>query len=300
MRMRLGITVGGETLDELVDDVKAAEADGFAFVTATNVFGHDAVGALSIAGRETDRIELAPGIVPTPPRHPAALAQQALTAQAACRGRFTLGIGLSHQIVIESVFGLSYQAPAKQMEEYLQVLLPLLQGKPVSHSGEFYQVNAELQISDATPVSTLVSAHGPLMLEVAGRLTDGTVTWMVGPRTLGEHTVPGVARAAADAGRPQPRIVAALPIAITDDIDGARQLAEEAFEVYKTLPSYRALLDREGATGPGDVAIVGDESAARAALAGLKDAGVTDFAAVVYSTDEVTRTRTREFLMSEL
>jgi F420-dependent oxidoreductase-like protein len=228
------------------------------------------------------------------------LAQQALTAQAACRGRFTLGIGLSHQIVIESVFGLSYQAPAKQMEEYLQVLLPLLQGKPVSHSGEFYQVNAELQISDATPVSTLVSAHGPLMLEVAGRLTDGTVTWMVGPRTLGEHTVPGVARAAADAGRPQPRIVAALPIAITDDIDGARQLAEEAFEVYKTLPSYRALLDREGATGPGDVAIVGDESAARAALAGLKDAGVTDFAAVVYSTDEVTRTRTREFLMSEL
>ncbi|MFP8881922.1 MAG: TIGR03564 family F420-dependent LLM class oxidoreductase [Myxococcota bacterium] len=298
--MRLGTTVGGETLDEFVDRVKRAEADGFAFVSAPNIFGLDAVGALAIAGRETERIELATGVVPTQPRHPTALAQQALTAQAACRGRFTLGIGLSHQVVIESMFGLSYAAPAKQMEEYLQVLVPLLQGKPASHQGDLYRVNAGLQVPDGTPVPTLVAALGPRMLEVAGRLADGTATWMTGRRTLADHIVPSITRAAAAAGRPQPRIVAALPIAVTHDADAARKVANEAFQMYGTLPSYRAMLDRESAAGPGDVAIVGDEAAVRADLAELRDAGVTDFAAAPFPADEGAVARTREFLLSEL
>ncbi|MGE4608706.1 MAG: TIGR03564 family F420-dependent LLM class oxidoreductase [Myxococcota bacterium] len=298
--MRLGTTVGGETLDEFVDRVKRAEADGFAFVSAPNIFGLDAVGALTIAGRETERIELATGVVPTQPRHPTALAQQALTAQAACRGRFTLGIGLSHQVVIESMFGLSYAAPAKQMEEYLQVLVPLLQGKPASHQGDLYRVNAGLQVPDGTPVPTLVAALGPRMLEVAGRLADGTATWMTGRRTLADHIVPSITRAAAAAGRPQPRIVAALPIAVTHDADAARKVANEAFQMYGTLPSYRAMLDRESAAGPGDVAIVGDEAAVRADLAELRDAGVTDFAAAPFPADEGAVARTREFLLSEL
>lgn len=298
--MRLGTTVGGETLDEFVDQVKRAEADGFAFVSAANIFGHDAVGALTVAGRETERIELATGVVPTQPRHPTALAQQALTAQAACRGRFTLGIGLSHQIVIETMFGLSYAAPAKQMEEYLQVLVPLLQGKPASHQGDIYRVNAGLQVPDGTPVPTLVAALGPRMLEVAGRLADGTATWMTGRRTLADHIVPSICKAAAAAGRPSPRIVAALPVAITNDADAARAVANEAFAMYGSLPSYRAMLDREGAAGPGDVAIVGDEAAVRAGLAELRNAGVTDFAAAPYPADEGAVARTREFLISEL
>ena len=298
--MRLGITVGGETLHEFVNQVKQAEADGFAFVSAANIFGHDAVGALTVAGRETECIELATGVVPTPPRHPTALAQQALTAQAACSGRFTLGIGLSHKLVIESMFGLSYKAPAKQMEEYLNVLIPLLQGKPASHQGDIYRVSAGLQVPDAAPVPTLVAALGPRMLEVAGRLADGAATWMTGRQTLAEHTVPGITRSAADAGRPQPRIVAALPVAITNDADAAREVGNKMFQMYGTLPSYRAMLDREGAAGPGDVALVGDESAVRSAFGELRDAGVTDFAAAPFPADDGAMARTREFLLSEV
>jgi len=298
--MRLGITVGGQTLDEFVGQVRRAEDDGFAFVSAANIFGHDAVGALTVAGRETQRIELATGVVPTPPRHPTALAQQALTAQAACGGRFTLGIGLSHKIVIENLFGLSYANPAKQMEEYLQVLVPLLNAKPAAYQGDIYRVNAGLQVPDAAPIPTLVAALGPRMLEVAGRLADGTATWMTGPKTLADHIVPRITRAASAAGRPQPRVVAALPVAVTNDADAARGDANQTFSLYGTLPSYRAMLDREGAEGPGDVAIVGDETAVRAAFRRLRDAGVSAFAASPFSADEATAARTREFLLSEL
>jgi len=298
--MRLGTTVGGETLDEFVKSVKKAEADGFAFVSAANIFGHDAIGALSIAGRETKKIELSTGVVPTPPRHPAALAQQALTCQAACGGRFTLGIGLSHQIVIENMYGLSYAKPAKQMEEYLSVLVPLLSGKPAAFNGDLYKVNMALQIPDGTPVSTIVAALGPRMLEVAGRLADGTATWMTGRQTLADHTVPAITKSAKAAGRPAPRIVAALPIAIASDPAKAREAANKSFAIYGQLPSYRAMLDREGAAGPGDVAIVGDEAALRAGLQALRDAGVTDYAASPFEAEKGSAKRTLEFLKSEM
>ena len=301
--MRIGTMAGmnpNGTLDDFVADAKQAEADGFAFLSVPNIFGHDAIGAITVAGRETERIELTTGVVPTPPRHPTALAQQALTAQAACRGRFTLGIGLSHKIVIETLFGLSYAQPAKQMEEYLEVLMPLLHGKPASYQGDLYQVNAGLQVPDASPVQTIVAALGPRMLSIAGRLADGTATWMTGPRTLADHIVPSITRAAEAAGRPQPRIVAGLPVAITNDAAAAREFANKAFQMYGTLPSYRAMLDREGVAGPGDVAIVGDEAAVRSALGELRDAGVSDFAASMFPADTEAVARTREFLKAEL
>jgi len=298
--MRLGTTAGGETLDKFIGSIKKAEADGFAFVSVANIFGHDAIGALTVAGRETSRIELATGVVPTPPRHPAALAQQALTCQAACGGRFTLGIGLSHQIVIESMYGLSYAKPAKQMEEYLSVLVPLLNGKPAAHNGDLYRVNMGLQVSDGTPVSTIVAALGPRMLEIAGRLADGTATWMTGRQTLADHTIPAITKSAAAAGRPAPRIMAALPIAIASDPAAAREAANKSFAIYGQLPSYRAMLDREGAAGPGDVAIVGDEAALRAGLQELRDAGVTDFAASPFEAEKGSTARTVEFLKSEM
>jgi F420-dependent oxidoreductase-like protein len=288
------------TLDDFIDDAKQAEADGFAFFSVPNIFGHDAIGAITVAGRETERIEFATGVVPTPPRHPTALAQQALTAQAACGGRFTLGIGLSHKIVIETMFGLSYARPAKQMEEYLEVLVPLLQGKPVAYQGEIFRVNAGLQVPDAEPVQAIVAALGPRMLEVTGRLADGTATWMTGPKTLADHIVPSINKAAEAAGRPQPRVMAGLPVALTNDPEAAREFANKAFQMYGTLPSYRAMLDREGVAGPGDVALLGDEATLRAAFDGLRDAGVTDFGAALFPADSEAIARTREFLKAEL
>ena len=288
------------TLDDLVDEARTAEAQGFAFLSLPNIFGHDAIGALSVVGRETQRIELATGVVPSPPRHPVAMAQQALTAQAACRGRFVLGIGLSHKIVIENLLGLSYAHPAKQMREYLEVLMPLVQGRPAKFEGELYRVNAALQVAGGTPVPVVVAALGPRMLEIAGRLADGTATWMTGTKTLASHTVPAIRSAAKAAGRPEPRVIAALPIAIASDPAQAREAASRSFAIYGTLPSYRAMLDREGAAQPGDVAIVGGEPELRAALRRLAEAGVTHFAASVFPAEEGAIGRTLEFLKSEL
>ena len=114
------------------------------------------------------------------------------------------------------------------------------------------------------------------------------------------YIVPSITLAAEAAGRPQPRIVGALPVAVTNDADAARKFANEAFQMYGTLPSYRAMLDREGAAGPGDVAIVGDEAAVRAGFAALRDAGVTDFAASPFAADDGAIERPCPFFLSEL
>jgi 5,10-methylenetetrahydromethanopterin reductase len=303
MKIGIGSQVVGNasaTLDDLVGEVKAAEADGFAFFSLPNIFGFDAISALTVAGRETKRIELATGVTPTPPRHPFAIAQQALTAQAACRGRFVLGIGLSHKIVIENMLGLSYAHPAEQMSEYLEVLMPAVNGKAVKFEGKHYRVQGQLQVAGGTPVPVVVAALGPKMLELTGRLADGTATWMTGAKTLAAHTVPIITQAARAAGRPAPRIIAALPIALTGDPAKAREVANKAFAIYGQLPSYRAMLDREGAANPGDVGIVGDEAALRAGLGRLRDAGVTHFAASLYPAEAGSVERTRAFLKGQL
>ena len=302
--MRIGVflaeAAAGPDLDGLVQQVRELETQGFASAWMPNIFGLDAIGALAIAGRETERIELGTAVVPTYPRHPFAIGQQALTAQAACRGRFVLGIGLSHKIVIEDMLGMSYDKPARHMKEYIQVLGPLLEGKPAAHQGDLYRVNAGLQFPGVARVPLLVAALGPAMLRLAGTLADGTITWMTGPKTLESHIVPGIREAAKDAGRPEPRIVAGLPIAITNDPDGARQLAGKVFQIYGSLPSYRAMLDREGVEGPADVAIVGDTKTVEAALERLEQVGVTELSAVVFPADEGAVKRTTEFLASRL
>jgi F420-dependent oxidoreductase-like protein len=302
--MRIGIGIGDiagtpATVDDLVAQAMRAEADGFRSGWFANIFGMDAVMAAAICGRETNTIELGTAVVPTFPRHPVAMAQLALSAQAVARGRFTLGVGLSHQIVIEMMLGLSWAKPYSHMREYLAVLMPLLRGENVSHAGEEYRVNAGLAVPGvAGGCSVLVAALAPKMLALAGRETDGTITWMTGPRTLREHTAPRLREAAAAAGRPAPRIVVGLPVAVTSEVAAARRTAARQFQVYGTLPSYRAMLDREGAEGPADVAIVGDEDAVGGALEGVAAAGATDFLSVPFAVegDPDAFERTRVFL----
>lgn len=298
--MRVGVTIGetatGSDLDGLVEEVRDREGRGFASVWMPNVFGLDAIGALAIAGTRTRRIELATAVVPTFPRHPLAIAQQALTAQVACGGRFVLGVGLSHKIVIESLLGLSYHEPARHMREYLEVLRPLLEGRPASHTGTLYRVNAELRFPGVSRVPLLVAALGPAMLRIAGELADGTITWMAGPKTIETHIRPTIVEAAKRAGRHEPRIVASLPIAVTNDADRARDVASKVFRIYGSLPSYRAMLDREGVRGPADVAIVGDERIVGAALDRIEGIGVTDLSATLFPADDGAVARTLEFL----
>ena len=301
--MRIGVMAGADPaearLDGLVARARDLEARGFHSFWVANVFGHDAITALAVIGSATQRIELGTAVVPTYPRHPVAIAQQALTAQAASGGRLVLGIGLSHKIVIEDMLGYSYARPAYHMREYLEVLTPLLRGEPAKFEGEQYRVNIGLQVEDAAPVPLLLAALGDRMLELAGRHADGTILWMTGPATIAEHIGPKLRAAAEAAGRPEPRIVAGLPVALTNDPDAAREQLARQLQVYGTLPSYRAMLDKEGAT-PADIALVGDEAALDAHLERLRDVGVTDLDAWVVPLEEGAGERTLDYLESRI
>ena len=298
--MRIGI-FGGDTangpIGTIVDAARAAADDGFASYWLPQIFGMDALTALAVAGREVPGIELGTAVVPTYPRHPAMLAGQALTTQAAIGGRLALGIGLSHQVVIEAMFGYSFDKPVRHMREYLEILMPLVQTGSVSFAGEMLTGRIGLDVRGATPFPVLVAALGTKMLELAGSVADGTVTWMTGPATIESHIVPTITAAAEQAGRGAPRVGVGLPVCVTDDVTGARERAASLFEMYGTLPSYRAMLDKEGAGGPADVAIVGDEDAVRAQVEHLAGIGTSDFVANPFGSSEE-RNRTRELLRS--
>jgi len=298
--MRIGIGIGDiagspADLDGLVAQAKRAEADGFHSGWFAHMMGFDAIMAAAHVGPATSRIEIGTAVVPTFTRHPAVMAQQALTAQAATRGRFALGVGLSHQIVIEGMMGLSFAKPFTHMKEYLAVLKPLVDSRSISWAGEEYRVNVQLNFPDVKPCPVLVAALAPRMLALTGAVADGTITWMTGVKTLREHTVPRLREAAAKAGRPAPRVVVGLPVAVTTNVTSARESAARGFQIYGSLPSYRAMLDREGAEGPADVAIVGDESAVGEALRRLAEAGATDYLAIPFRVhadpEAVERTR---------
>jgi len=302
--MRIGLFAGATPdtpldLQDLVDYARDAERRGFDSVWLANVFGLDAVGACAVIGWETDHIELGTAVTPTYTRHPGALAQQALTTQAACAGRFALGIGLSHRLVIEGMYGISYDRPARHMSQYLKIIAPLLRGEKVDFEGEELTGKLTLAVPGADPVPLLVAALGPAMLKLAGSMAHGTTTWMCGPRTIADHIVPTISTAASEAGHSAPRIVCGLPICLTDDVDAAREFIAETLKLYGTLPSYRAMLDREGVAGPADLALVGDEAALRTNIARLRDAGVTDLNAAVIPFGG-TAVAAIDFLQSEL
>jgi 5,10-methylenetetrahydromethanopterin reductase len=301
--MRIGI-FGGEVaghggIDDVVASARRSADEGFAAYWMPQIFGFDALTALAVLGREVPGIELGTAVVATYPRHPMVLAGQALTTQAISSGRLTLGIGLSHQMVIEGMFGQSFDKPLRHMREYLSILMPLVHERTVSFQGETLRANCTLNIVGATPLPVLIAALGPKMLALAGTMADGTITWMTGPATLENHTVPTITKAAEQAGRLPPRVCVGLPICVTEDTDAARERAARVFAAYDSLPSYKAMLDREGATGPGDVAIVGDEETVAAEVRRLADVGTTDFAAVEFgSVSKGDRERTRELLRS--
>lgn len=287
------------TIDEVVSLAQRAEAAGFSNVWMANVFALDAIMTMAIAGRATRTIEVGTAVTPTYPRHPTAIAQQAVTAAAASGNRFVLGIGLAHKVMIEDALGTPFAKPARHMKEYLEVLAPLLRGEVVHYEGEQYCVRGlSVGAAGAGEVPLIVAALGEQMLKLTGRLASGTITWMAGPRTLEGHIIPTLSNAAAAAGRPTPRVIAGFPIVLTNKPDEARALIGRALAVYGDLPSYRAMLDREGVSNPADLAIVGDEAALRAGIARVRDAGATDFNAAIAEVDPGAFDRTFEFLAS--
>ena len=300
--MRIGIYRGDASngpIEKLISAARDAADAGYASFWLPQTMGMDAMTALAVVGHEIPGIELGIAVVPTFPRHPIVMAQQALTTQAITGGRLTLGIGLSHQPIIEGSYGYSFEKPVRHMREYLEALLPLVRDGAVSYVGETVTARIGLDVRGSSPVRVLLAALGPKMLELAGGMADGTATWMTGPATLAHHVVPTIRVAAATAGRPAPTIGAGFPVCVTDDVDAARARAAETFAIYGTLPSYRAMLDREGADGPGDIAIVGDEESVRDQIAALGGIGVTELIASIFGSREE-RDRTYAFLSTLL
>jgi len=304
--MKIGLMLNdsgdkNNSLDNMVAFAKEAEAKGFPSLWMAHIFGYDALTALAIVGRETSTIELGTAVISVYRQHPFALAQQALTTQAATSGRLNLGIGLAHQPVVEGMFGMSYDKPARYMKEFLEILNPVLKGEKSSFSGDLLTGRGSMIVEEADkPVKLFVAALGPVMLDLCGREADGTVTWMTGKKTIESHILPKMLKAASEVGKPSPRVVAGFPICVTNDIEGTKELISKSLTVYGQLASYRAMLDLEGAAGPADIAVVGDEAAVDAELERIAAAGVTDFNAAIIATNDEDRQRTMDYLASKV
>jgi F420-dependent oxidoreductase-like protein len=313
--MRVGVMVGSDKerpradrLAGLIEDAAGAESAGFASFWMPQVPGYlDAMTAVTLLGQATDRIELATAVVPIQTRHPMIMAQQALTTQLACEGRFTLGIGPSHHWIVNGQLGLPYDRPAHLVNDYLDVLEASFAGAgPVDVENDSYRIHGTVDVTDAFEMPVLLAALGPTMLRLAGERTDGTILWMADERAIGDHVVPRITAAADGAGRPAPRVVAGVPVALcsNDEADRARAYASEVLGHADFSPNYVRLLEHGDAKDVGDTMAAGDESAILARLRRYRDAGVTDLAArtVPLGDDATTRTRSRqrtqEFLAS--
>jgi 5,10-methylenetetrahydromethanopterin reductase len=282
--MRIGIHSfsSGPTFLEQIQVAVDAERYGLDSCWYGQIFGHDALTLAALAGRETRRIEIGTAVAQTHSRHPFHMAIQALTAQAATDGRFVLGIGPSHKMLVQDMWGLPYDQAAAHVREYLSVLVPLLNRGNVAFMGEKFRVAGALQIPDARPCPVLISGLAPMMLRIAGEVADGTILAWTGPKTIATHYVPKINAAAEAAGRPQPRVCVLLPVAVTDDVAAAREQAATTFEVYGRLPNYQRVLEREGVKTPAGLAVVGDEASVEGQVRALSAAGATDLIAWVY------------------
>ncbi|HZM30326.1 MAG TPA: TIGR03564 family F420-dependent LLM class oxidoreductase [Acidimicrobiales bacterium] len=305
--MRIGISGSGlialnRPVTEIVDHAVEAERDGFASYWLAQLAVPDALTVLGAAGLATSTIELGTAVIATWPRHPLMLAAQALTVSDMAQGRLALGIGLAHKATIEERLRIPFARPAKHMEEYLDVLLPALRDRAVDATGEIWSGFAETTGGPANvpPPPVLIAAMGPRMLELAGGTADGNILWLSGPRTIETVIAPAMAKAAAEAGRAPGRIVAGVPVCVTDKPDEVRGLIATFLGDYNELPSYRGVMDVEGVDGPEGVSLVGDEEAVRAGIQSFADAGATDFTPVEFVLDDEARVRTRALLTSLL
>jgi len=310
--MRIGLMVGSDReraradrLAGLLSDAVAAESAGFHSFWFPQVPGYlDALTAVALIGTATSGIEVGTAVVPIQTRHPVILAQQALTTQAACAGRFALGIGPSHDWIIKGQLGLPYDRPVALLRDYLDVLLAGCSGPgTVDVDNAAFTVHSPVDVTDRT-VPVLLAALGPAMLRIAGERADGTILWMADERAIGEHVAPRINAAAEAAGRGRPRVVAGVPVTLCapSDVDDARSHASEVLGHAHLSPNYLRLLEHGDAEDVGDTMAAGDETAVRRSLERYRDAGVTDLAARIVpigadaAARRASRDRTMEFL----
>ena len=300
--MKFGVVIANQraTVDRVGDELDRVEALGYDSAWMPGIpNGPDVLTLFAATAHRTRRIEVGPAIVSAHGRHPVALASQALTTNDAVGGRLTLGIGVSHQRIVEDFLGLDYSHPARYMTEYLQVLLPLLRGEKADYAGAASCARA----SDST------SRRLRRRLRCSSRRSDRRCSMSRAPtppvRRRGwsvsglwrSRPFPSCAPLRQRAGRPEPRILASLPIALTNDDETAAAWAADEFGMYGRLPAYKAVLEREGLDSAAGIAVYGDESTLRKAVDRVRDAGVTDLQITPFGDDEIRR-RTVELLIN--
>lgn len=299
--MRIGLTGGGASVDQMIEQAQRAEADGFTSLWYASAVAGDPLVAMAMAGRATTSIELGTSVLQTYTCHPTLMASRAAAVVAAMgRPGLTLGIGPSHQPVIEGMHGMAYDHPGRHTDEYVQIVTGLLRGETVAFAGDDFTVNAgPPTLPGGAEIPVLVAALAPRLLRVAGQHTAGTILWMGNARAIETHVAPLLRAAASAAGRPEPRIVAGLPMAVHDDVDEAREVAAKQFAMYGMLPNYQRILEHGGLAGPAEAAIVGDEASVGAQIEALFAAGATDVWAAPFPVGDDrkgSRARTRALL----
>jgi F420-dependent oxidoreductase-like protein len=284
--MRLGVMIGAERGDmarkvsKLVSDIQWAESAGLDSAWMPQVPNDfDCLTMVALMAANTSRIELGTAVVPLQAQHPIALARQALSVHAMSGGRLALGVGPSHHWIVRDMLGLPYDKPAAYTRDYLQVLNTAIAGPgPVDVENDSFTVHNPTVLAADTPMPVLVSALGPVMLQIAGEQADGTSLWMADEKAIGEHIAPKINKAAAEAGRPAPRIVAGIPVTLcaNSEIEAAKDRANRILAEAETSPNYQKLLDRGEARSVGDLCAAGDEESILKRFKQFADAGVTD------------------------
>jgi F420-dependent oxidoreductase-like protein len=310
--MRIGLMIGPERrryrekVTRLIDAAQAAEALGFTSVWMPQIPDEfDAMTAISLMGQATSRIELGSAVVVFQTRHPVAMAQQALATQAVCDGRFTLGLGPSHHWIVSDMLGLPYEQPARMVRDYLEVLNAAFAGPgQIDVENDTFRIHNPLDVTDLPAPPILLAALGPVMLRIAAERAAGTILWMADERAIGDYIAPRITKAAEEAGRPAPRIVAGIPVVLckNDEVDAARERANQVLAEAEYSPNYQRLLEHGDANDVGDLLAAGDETAVTERLRRFRDAGATDlsFRVVPLGPDRdariASRDRTQAFL----
>ncbi|WP_327100748.1 LLM class F420-dependent oxidoreductase [Nocardia vinacea] len=310
--MRIGVMIGPEKgdsarkLSRMLDDIEWAETAGLDTAWIPQIpTDFDALITIALMGMKTTRIELGTAVVPLQAQHPIALARQALSAQAAAGGRLALGVGPSHHWIVQDMLGLPYTKPAAYTRDYLDVLNAGLRGPgQVDIENDTFAVHNPLDLGPVAPVPVLIAALGPVMLRIAGEQADGTILWMADERAVADHVVPKITKAAAEAGRPAPRIIAGLPVCLCSpsEVDEAKARANRILGEAEVSPNYQRLLEQGSARDIGDICVAGDERAIAAGLRRFADAGATDLSVRLLpigdTRDELiaSKRRTREMI----
>jgi len=286
--MRVGLMIGAERgryrekVSRLIAAAESAEKSGFQSIWVPQVPGEfDAFTAITLMGQATRHIELGTAVIPIQTRHPIAMAQEIMSVQEVCDGRFTPGLGVSHHWVIEDMLGLPYEKPARLMRNYMAVLNAALNGPgQVDVENDEYRIHSPIDVTDRSPGPILLAALAPVMLRVAGEHAAGTILWLADERAVGDHVVPRITKAAAGVGKPAPRVVAGVPVTLcaNSEMDAAREMAKLVLGHAEYCPNYQRLLDQGDATDVSDLLACGDETAVVERLRAFKDAGATDLA----------------------